>query len=110
MTDRKSAPGVATLLHSGMYQAKSALELLQSLTDDQLSLLHSEVREELDRRTATEIVEYIVSCDTCGCCLTLATAREKMWGKLKGKPQCSRECAEVLYTKEYVAANWQPAT
>lgn len=56
-----------------------------------------------------------VCCDTCGCCLNLQSARTRMWGTLATpegvrKPQCSVACAETLYTKEYVASNWQAAT
>jgi hypothetical protein len=48
----------------------------------------------------------IVTCDTCGCCVTPQMARERRWGTLRGRPQCSEACASRAFTREFVSAHW----
>jgi hypothetical protein len=48
----------------------------------------------------------ILFCDTCGCAVSNAEAIVRGWGSLLGKSQCSRQCAEVLYTPDFVQAHW----
>lgn len=53
----------------------------------------------------------IVVCCTCGAVQTIEEAQALGWGKLRGKAQCSRACAEHVYSAAFVDRHYQePAT
>jgi hypothetical protein len=57
----------------------------------------------------------IVTCHTCGCCVTETIAKARRWGTIQLRadgakhPQCSYSCARVLYTERFLEHFYQEA-